>query len=145
MDQAPLPERPLPDRPAARWLRRLLGESGSWRRIVLAGIGAGVALAFVGALVAALVNDSGSGSLDPELPTPVAPSGGPVDAPPPDEGPPPPTLPPEVLPPTEPPPAPPTATEPPPPPTQPPPPPTPTLVPQEPPAPTATESPGLQP
>ena len=80
------------DRPQGRW-RRLLGGPDSWRRIALAGIGGGVALAFVAALVAALIRGSGSGSLDPKTSTPVAPADGPVDAapatqPPPSETPP---------------------------------------------------------
>ncbi|MCH8065027.1 MAG: hypothetical protein IIC90_04280 [Chloroflexi bacterium] len=69
-------------RPAFDWRRWLLGGRNSWRRIVLAGIGGGVALALVAALVAALfsvVGGSGSGSLDDEEPTAAAPVFVPAD------------------------------------------------------------------
>ena len=64
------------------WLRRLVGGRNSWRRVVLAGIGGGVALALVVALVAALLSaggGGGSGSLDDEEPAATAPVFVPVD------------------------------------------------------------------
>ena len=88
-------------RPAFDWRRWPLGGRNSWRRVVLAGIGGGVALALLAALVSALVG-GGSGSLDDEEPTAAAPVFVPVDdepitTEPPGDEPPAPTL----VPPTE--------------------------------------------
>jgi outer membrane biosynthesis protein TonB len=125
-----------------------VGGPDSWRRIALTGIVGGVTLAFVAALVAAFIEGSGSGSLDENTPTAVAPAAGPVDGSPVDIPTPveethPATPTPEAAPPTEPPPTAPTPTESPPPEptsTGPPPEPTPTAVAKEPtPAPTAPE------
>ncbi len=69
-------------RPAFDWRRWSLGGRNSWRRVVLAGICGGVALALVAALVAALfsaIGGGGSGSLDDEEPTAVAPVFVPID------------------------------------------------------------------
>jgi hypothetical protein len=64
------------------WHRRLLGDNDSWRRIIVYGIGAGLALAVVAALIAAVAGDGGdSGSLDAPTPGPVNTSGGPVETP----------------------------------------------------------------
>lgn len=65
------------DRPRGGWRRWLFG-SDAWWRIVAAGIVAGVAVAFLAALVAAFVG-GGTGSLDDEGPTAMAPASGPVD------------------------------------------------------------------
>ena len=64
--------------PTFDWRRWLLGGRSSWRRVVLAGIGGGVALALVAALVASMFG-GGSGSLDDEEPTATAPVFVPVD------------------------------------------------------------------
>ena len=64
------------------WRERLLGGRDSWRRVVLAGIGAGVVLAVAAAFAVAFINDSGGGALDKSEPTSIAPGGGPVEEPP---------------------------------------------------------------
>ena len=64
--------------PGDRW-RRWLGPPDSWRRITITGATAGVTLAFVAALVAALVTGGGGSSLDERTPTAAPPAGGPVD------------------------------------------------------------------
>lgn len=85
-------------RPQPAWRRWLLGGKDSWRRIVLAGIGGGVALAVVGALAVSFIGDGGGGALDSREPTAIAPGigpGGPPIVPPVDDFP---TLPPEEVP-----------------------------------------------
>jgi hypothetical protein len=62
-----------PARPERNW-RRYLGPPNSWRRVVWTGIGGGVALALVAALIATAVGGSGFGSLNKTQPTTVAPS-----------------------------------------------------------------------
>lgn len=70
-------KRPPPER---RWRRltRWLGGPDSWRRVIVTGATAGVTLAFVAALIAALVLGDG-GSLDGDDPTVVPGDGGPID------------------------------------------------------------------
>jgi len=85
-------------RPQPAWRRWLLGGRDSWRRIVLAGIGGGMALAVVGALAVSFIGDGGGGTLDKSQPTAIAPGigpGGPPIVPPVDDFP---TLPPEEIP-----------------------------------------------
>lgn len=69
-------EQPSP----GRW-RWLLGGRDSWRRIIFSGAATGVMLAGVAALVVALMDDSGAGSLDRKEPTAMAPVQGGVDEP----------------------------------------------------------------
>ena len=53
--------------------RRYLGPPNSWRRVIATGVGGGVALALVAALIASAVGGGGFGSLDKKQPTAVAP------------------------------------------------------------------------
>lgn len=62
------------------WGRRLLGGPDSWRRVALAGIGGGVALAVVAALIAAGLGGDG-GSVEKSEPTAVVPIEGSDGAP----------------------------------------------------------------
>jgi hypothetical protein len=64
------PNRPV--RPERNW-RRYLGPPNSWRRVVWTGIGGGVALALVAALIATAVGGRGFGSLNNAQPTGGAP------------------------------------------------------------------------
>lgn len=64
--------------PKERGGRWPLGSSDSWRRIALTGIVGGATVAFVAALVAALVG-GGSDALDSETTPPQPPASGPVD------------------------------------------------------------------
>ena len=65
-------------RPGERGGRWSLGSSDSWRRIALTGIVGGATVAFVAALVAALVG-GGSDALDSKTTPPQPPASGPVD------------------------------------------------------------------
>jgi hypothetical protein len=67
-------------RPEPNW-RRYLGPPNSWRRVVLAGIGGGVALAVFAALLVAFVGGGGGGSLAPNATLVPISSGGNVGAP----------------------------------------------------------------
>ena len=64
--------RPAPKRPEGRW-PRYLGPPNSWRRIIFTGVGGGLALALVAALIATAVGGGGFGSLSNKQPTLAAP------------------------------------------------------------------------
>ena len=66
--------------PSSRRWGRWLGGPDSWRRIVVTGATAGVTLAFVAALIAALVG-GGGGSLNKNEPTVAPPAAGGSGAP----------------------------------------------------------------
>jgi hypothetical protein len=72
------PVGPPPDQRPPGIGGRLLGGPDSWRRVVLAGLGGGIALAAVAAFAMALIDDD-SGALETQAPTPAAPVAGPVD------------------------------------------------------------------
>jgi hypothetical protein len=73
------PGRPPSLQRGERSWRRYLGPPNSWRRVVLTGVGGGVALALVAALIASVVGGGGFGSLDKKQPTAVAPAAGSSD------------------------------------------------------------------
>jgi len=72
------PVGPPPDQRPPGLGRRLLGGPDSWRRVLLAGLGGGLALAAAAAFAMAIVDDE-SGALDEGTPTPTAPLAAPVE------------------------------------------------------------------
>jgi hypothetical protein len=73
------PARPGRPQPPRRDWRRYLGPPNSWRRVILAGIGGGLALAIVGAIIAAAISGGNGGSLAPKATlAPISSDGGSV-------------------------------------------------------------------